>query len=89
MDEVVLNFNDEPDEVTDVNHINTLQTRAEITERLPTKPRGFGVNSKAEIAPMAYLTKTLNEEIDGYCFASIVNTSEDVMLKFPPLSWKT
>jgi hypothetical protein len=74
---VVMDFDDEPDETTDLTRLKSLKSRVEITVRLPTKSRGFGIISKGELAPGVYLAITLTEGVDGYCVTSIVNTSED------------
>jgi hypothetical protein len=50
---------------------------------VPTKSRGFGIISKGALAPGVYLAETLTEGVDGYCVASIVNTSEDVTCEIP------
>jgi hypothetical protein len=86
MGEVVLNFDDEPDETTDANSILTLKSRAESIVRLPTKSKGLGVISKSELAPGVYLAEALTEGVNGYCVVSIVNTSEeDVTVEIPPV----
>jgi hypothetical protein len=83
MGEVVMDFDDEPDVMTDVNHALTLKSRAESTVRLPTKSRGFRIISKGELAPGVYSKETLTG-VDRYCVASIVNTSEeDVTVEIP------
>ena len=58
MDEVVIDFDDEPDEMTDVNQTLTLKSRAESIVRLPTKSRRIGIISKSELAPRVYLAET-------------------------------
>jgi len=83
MGDVVMDFDDEPDETTDVNNVLTLKSRAESIVRLPTKSKGLGIISRSELAPGIYLAETLTEGVDGYCVTSIVNTSEDVPIDLP------
>jgi hypothetical protein len=51
MDEVVLNFDDEPNGTTDMNHVLTLKSRAESIVRLATNTRGIGIVPRRELAP--------------------------------------
>ena len=86
MGEVVLNFDDKPDETTDINHVLTLKSRTESIVRLPTKSKGLGVISKSELVQGVYLAEALTEGVNGYCVASIVNTSEeDVTVEISPV----
>jgi len=78
-----LDFDEEPDEMTNINLILTLKFRAESIVRLPTKSKGIGIISKCELAPEIYLAETLTKGVDDYCVASIVNTSEDVTVEIP------
>jgi hypothetical protein len=72
MGEVVMDFDDEPNETTDVNHIVTLKSRAESIVSLPTKSNGVGIISKREIAPGVYLAEAVTEAVNGYCVTSVV-----------------
>jgi predicted transcriptional regulator len=84
MGEVVMDFDDEPNEMTDVKHVLTLKSRAESIVCLPTKSNGVGVISKREIVPGVYLAEALTETVNGYCVTSVVNTSEnDVIVEIP------
>ena len=83
--EVVLDFDDETDDTTDINHILTLKSRTESIVQLPTKSKGLAVISKSELAPGVYLAEALTEGVNGYCVASVVNTSEDVTVEISPL----
>jgi len=51
---VVMDFDDKPDETTDLTRLLTLKSRTEIILRLPTKSRGIGIVSKRETAPGVY-----------------------------------
>jgi hypothetical protein len=77
MGEVVLDFDDKPDETTDFTPLLTLKARTECIVRLPTESKGFGAISKGELVPGVYLAEALTEGIDGYCLTSIINTLED------------
>jgi hypothetical protein len=81
--EVVMNFDDKPDETTDLTQLLHLKSRAESIVRLPTKSTGFGIICKRELAPGIYLAEALTEVVDGYCVTSILNTSEDVTIEPP------
>jgi hypothetical protein len=85
MGEVVLKFDDEPDETTDMNSTLTLKSRAESVVHLPTKSKVLDVISKSELAPGVYLAEALTVGVNGYCVASIVNTSEDVTVEITPV----
>jgi len=73
----VVDFDDEPDETTDLNRSLNLRARTGRVVRLPTKSKGFGIISKIEIVPGVYLAEALTEGVDGYCVTSIMNTSEE------------
>jgi hypothetical protein len=45
--------------------------------------RGLGIIPKGELAPGVYFAEMITEGVDGYCVASIVNTSEDVTVEIP------
>jgi len=84
MGEVVINFDNKPDEMTDLTRLLTVLSRTEGIVRLPTRSNGLSIISKEELAPGVYLAETLTEGIDGYCVASIVNTYEvDVTIEPP------
>jgi hypothetical protein len=84
MGEVMLHFDDRPDETTDSTWLLTLNSRTENIVHLPTKFTGLGIVTKKELAPGVYLAETLTEGIDGYCITSIVNTSQvDVTIRPP------
>ena len=79
-----MDFDDEPDETTDLTRLLTLKSRAESIVRLPNKSRGFGIISKRGLAPGIYLAGTLTEGFEGYCVTCIVNTSEgEVTIETP------
>jgi len=84
MGEVVMEFDDKPDETTDLTRLLTLKSRTESIVRLPTKSRGFGIIYKRELAPGVCLAETLTKGVDGYCVTSIVNTSEENVTIEPP-----
>jgi len=84
MGEAVMDFDNKPDESTDLTQLLTLKSRAESIVRLPSKSRGFGIISKGELAPGVFLAEALTERVDGYCVTSIVNTSEeDITIETP------
>jgi hypothetical protein len=89
MGEIVLQFDNKPDETIDSTRLLTLNSRTESIVRLLTKSSGFGIITKEELGPGVYLAETLTEGIDGYCVTSIVNTSEvDVTIDHPVIELK-
>jgi hypothetical protein len=84
MGEVVLDFDDKPDEMTNFTQLLTLRARTECIVRLPTESKGSGIISKGELVPGVYLAEALTEGIDGYCVTSIINTlEEDITIETP------
>jgi hypothetical protein len=63
MGELVMDFDDEPNETTDVKQVLTLKSRTERIVCLPTKSNGVGIISKREIVAGVYLAERLQKRL--------------------------